>query len=230
VTVDRPSKPRAPEEVGAELLRIGLLLAVVAVAVQTVAHLTNEFLLGGRVEGLDADVEGNAFTWASSAATFGLGLVAFLYAVVMLDRRRIFGLLAGIAVFFSLDDAVQVHERLALEIGEDLLGLSDHVAVRLWIVLYLPLLLVAGALLWIVSQQVWSPAGRFVRFGLVALIASVPVEIAGVVTRPIASDGFEAPEHFRIAVEEGLELGGWVLAASGLAAALVVSLMHFRQD
>jgi hypothetical protein len=50
------------------------------------------------------------------------------------------------------------------------------------------------------------------------------------VTRPLSEDGHEAPDDLRVAVEEGLELGGWVLAAAALTAAVAVALMRFRQD
>jgi hypothetical protein len=65
---------------GERLLRIGLWLTVAAVAFQTVAHLSNEFLLDDRMQALDADVEVNVFTWASSVATFAVAVAAFLHA------------------------------------------------------------------------------------------------------------------------------------------------------
>lgn len=213
---------------GERLLRIGVPLAVAAVALQTVAHLTNEFLLDDRVEGLDADIEGNVFTWASSVSTFTLAVAAFLHALAFSTRRREFGLLAGLGLLFSLDDAVQLHERVALELGEDLLGLPDYIAVRLWLVFYLPLLLLAGLLLWRFAEEVWEPAGRMLRLGLLLLVASIPVEIVGAGTRWLDEEGTSVPEDFRVVVEEGLELGGWILAAVGLMTAVVVALMGYR--
>jgi hypothetical protein len=213
---------------GERLLRIGVPLAVAAVALQTVAHLTNEFLLDDRVEGLDADIEGNVFTWASSVSTFTLAVAAFLHALAFSTRRREFGLLAGLGLLFSLDDAVQLHERVALELGEDVLGLPDYLAVRLWLVFYLPLLLLAGLLLWRFAEEVWEPAGRMLRLGLLLLVASIPVEIVGAGTRWLDEEGTSVPEDFRVVVEEGLELGGWILAAVGLMTAVVVALMGYR--
>jgi hypothetical protein len=215
---------------GERLLRIGLWLTVAAVAFQTVAQLSNEFLLDDRVQGLDADVEANVFTWASSVATFAVAVAAFLHAFVFSTGRREFGALAALGVWFSLDDAIQLHERAALELGEDVLGLPDYVAVRLWLLLYLPLLLVAGALLWTIAQQVWEPAGETVRLGFYLLAASVPVEIAGAGTRWLDEEGTSVPEDLRIALEEGLELGGWLLAAVGLTTAVVVALMQYRPE
>lgn len=213
---------------GERLLRIGVPLAVAAIALQTLAHLTNEFLLDDRIEGLDADIEGNVFTWASSVSTFTVGVAAFVHAFVFPNRRREFGLLAGLGVLFSLDDAIQLHERLALEVGEDLIGLPDYLAVRLWLVFYLPLLLLAGLLLWRIAEEVWEPSGRMLRLGLLLLVASVPAEIVGAGTRWLDEEGTSVPEDFRVAIEEGLELGGWILAAVGLMTAVVVGLIGYR--
>jgi hypothetical protein len=102
------------------------------------------------------------------------------------------------------------------------------VAVRLWLVFYLPLLVLAGLLLWRISLEVWGPAGLVLRQGLALLVASIPVELAGVVTRELAEDGTDVPEDLRVAVEEGLELGGWILAAVALTTGLVVALMRYR--
>ena len=73
------------------------------------------------------------------------------------------------------------------------------------------------------------PGGRFVS-GSALLVASIPVELAGVVTRPLADDGTDAPEVVRVAIEEALELGGWIVVAAGIMAAVTVALMTFRHD
>lgn len=212
------------------VLRRGSILAVAAVAFQTIAHLANEFVFDDRVASLDADVEAGVFTWTSSAAALAVALTALLYAMLPTRRRNAFLALGITAGFFSLDDAVQIHERIALRVGENLLGLPDYAAVRLWLVFYLPLLVLVAALLWVLGREVWPPAGRAVHVGLGVLVASVPVEIAGLVTRPLEEDGTEAPDELRVAAEEGLELGGWLLAAAGMTAAVTVALMTFREE
>ena len=213
------------EALSAFLVRVGLRLAIVAVIVQTGAHLVNELLLDDRVQGLDADLEGNAFTWASSVATFAVAFVASLHAAAFELRRREFAVLATIALWFSLDDVAIIHERLALKLGEDILGLPDYAAVRLWLVLYLPLLLLAGLVLWRLAQELRPPASRALRLGLGLLVASIPVEIVGLVSRRLAEDGTDVPENFRVAVEEGLELAGWIVVAAALTATLCSALM-----
>jgi hypothetical protein len=208
------------------VVRVGVWVAVLAVIVQTTAHLGNEFLLDDRVEGLDADVEGNTFTWASSVATFTVAWAAALHAAAFERQRREFSMLAGLALWFSLDDVAIIHERVALELGEDILGLPDYLAVRLWLILYLPLLLLAGLALWRIGREAEPPVERVMRFGLGLLIASIPVEIVGAATRKLAEEGTDVPETLRVALEEGLELGGWILLAAGLTAILCSALMR----
>jgi hypothetical protein len=217
---------RPGESLAAYVVRLGFGIAVLAVLFQTLAHLGNEFLLDDRVEGLDADVEGNSFTWASSAATFTVALAAALHAAAFERQRREFSVLAGLALWFSLDDVAIIHERVALKLGEDLLGMPDYLAVRLWLILYLPLLLLAGLVLWRIAQEAQPPADGAVLLGLGLLVASIPVELAGAVTRELAEEGTDVPETFRVALEEGLELGGWILLAAGLTAILCSALMR----
>jgi hypothetical protein len=217
---------QSQESLAAFLVRFGIGLAVLAVLVQTMAHLVNEFLLDDQVQGLDADVEGTAFTWASSVATFTVALAAALHAAAFERGRRELAVLAAIAAWFSLDDVAIIHERAALELGEDVLGLPDYAAVRLWLVLYLPLLLRAGWLLWRLAQESWPPADRALRLGLGLLVASIPVEMAGLGTRRLVEHGgTDVPEVLRVALEEGLELGGWIVLGAGLTAILCSALM-----
>jgi hypothetical protein len=202
------------------ILRVGIRLAVLAALFLTTAHLTNEFLLDDKVEGLDADVEGTSFTWGSSVATFAVAWAAALHVAAFQNRRRELAILAAIAVWFSLDDVVIVHERVALKLGEDLLGLPGYAAVRLWLILYLPLLLLVGLILWRLAQAAAAPVDRALRLGLGLLVASIPVEIAGLVTRRIAEDGTDVPDDLRVALEEGLELSGWIVLAAAMTAFL----------
>jgi hypothetical protein len=202
------------------IVRLGVRLAVLAALVQSAAHLTNEFLLDDRVQGLDADLEGTSFTWASSVATFAVAWAAGLHAAAFRNRRRELAALAAVAVWFSLDDVAIIHERVALKLGEDVLGLPDYAAVRLWLLLYLPLLLLVGLIIWRLVQAAAPPVDRALRLGLGLLVASIPVEIAGLVTRRIAEDGTDVPEDLRVALEESLELSGWIVLAAAFTAFL----------
>jgi hypothetical protein len=214
-----------PAALGERLLAMGLVATVVAVALQTLAHWTNAFVLGGDVWNLDADEEGNAFTWASSAATFAGGLAALLWAATVAERRRGFLVLGAILVFFSLDDVIQLHEQLGLEFGTELLGLPDYIGVRLWTVFYTPLLLLVGVLLWVLPEHFWPRAAMFVRGGLVVLVAAFLVELVGAGTRWLEERGTAWPDDLRTGLEEGLELSGWMFVATGLVTALCVRLI-----
>jgi hypothetical protein len=217
---------RPGESLAAYVVRLGFWIALLAAFFLMVAHLGNEWVLDDRVEGLDADIEGNTFTWASSVATFAVALTAALHAAAVERQRREFSILAAIAVWFSLDDVAIIHERIALKLGEDLLGLSNETAVRLWLILYLPLLVLVALMLWRIAREAEPLSGRSVRFGLGLLVASIPVELVGVPTRRLADDGTDVPNDLRVALEEALELGGWILIASGLTAILCSALMR----
>jgi hypothetical protein len=205
---------------------VGFRIALFAALALVVAHLGNEWVLDDRVEGLDADVEGNGFTWASSVSTFAVALTAALHAAAVEKQRREFTVLAALTLWFSLDDVAIIHERLGLKLGEDVLGLSESVAVRLWLLVYLPLLVLAAVILWQIARDASPPADRAIRMGLGLLVVSIPVEIVGAATRELAEEGTDLPNDLRIAIEEALELGGWVLIASGLTAILCSALMR----
>ena len=81
-------------------------------------------------------------------------------------------------------------------------------------------------MLWRIARESEPPADGAVRFGLGLLVASIPVEIVGAATRKLAEEGTDVPETLRVTLEEGLELGGWILLAAGLTAILVSALMR----
>jgi hypothetical protein len=217
---------RPGESLAGYVVRLGFWIALFATLFLVVMHLGNEWVLDDRVEGLDADVEGNIFTWASSVATFAVALPAALHAAAVEKQRGEFTVLAALTLWFSMDDVAIIHERLGHKLGEDVFGLTDSVAVRLWLVLYLPLLVLAALILWRIARDAGPPADRAIRMGLGLLVVSIPVEIAGAATRELAEEGTDLPNDLRIAIEEALELGGWLLIASGLTAILCSALMR----
>jgi hypothetical protein len=217
---------RPGESLADYVVRVGFRIALFATLALVAVHLGNEWVLDDRIEGVDADVEGNALTWASSVSTFAVALTAALHAAAFEKQRREFAVLAALTLWFSLDDVAIIHERLGLKLGEDVLGLTESVAVRLWLVVYLPLLVLAALILWRIAQEAGPPAERAIRFGLGLLVASIPVEVIGAATRELAEDGTDVPNDLRVAIEEALELGGWILIASGLTSILCSALMR----
>ena len=127
-------------------------------------------------------------------------------------------LLGVLLAYLSLDDQVEVHEQLGTW-TENALGLPEAIGPRIWVLVYLPVLAAAALLLvWSASNAPARP-GRYQMAGIMLLIAATLTEGAGVLTKLLENHGFESPHRLRAALEEGLELAGWIVLASGLAAA-----------
>jgi hypothetical protein len=129
---------------------------------------------------------------------------------------RRFVVLSLTVAFFSLDDWLEYHERVGNGI-RDAAGVPDYVG-GLWVTFYVPLLAIV---FWaLVRTAVEAP--RPVRLTLLAavalLLASVAVELLGIPTKALAQSGVEWPHDIRSTLEEGFELGGWILAAGGMLA------------
>lgn len=201
------------------VLRAGVVLAVAGVAVQTVAHLVNLFVLDDRYSSLDVSGEHTAFAWASSIATFGAACAALLLAARPdTHSRRLMALMGVLLAYLSLDDYVEVHERLGTW-TEDALGLPEAVGPRIWLLVYLPVLATAALLLLWSARNAPPRARRYQAAGIALLIAATLSEGVGVLTKLLEEHGFESPHRLRAALEEGLELAGWIVLAAGLAAA-----------
>jgi hypothetical protein len=200
----------------------GLVIAVAAVAAQTVLHLLNAAFLDSPE--LDANAEENVFTWASSATIFGAAFAASLRAFAVPSVRARFFTLAAIFAFFSLDEAVSVHERVALHVV-DLLDLPSEADSVVWPVVYLPLLITASILLLRVARSNSARAGRLLLVGLGLLALAVVAEEA---TAPWSTSERAAGWGHAIegAFEEGAELGGWILIATGLAAVALTEIVE----
>jgi hypothetical protein len=199
------------------LLDLGLRVALAALLLELFAHLGNEWLLGGRVANLNAGAEGNAPTWASSVATFWAALAVVLL-VLAGDRVRweLIGL-AALLAWFSLDDIIQAHERVSTSV-DVLSDLPEYVRTRLWLPVYLPLLALAGFLLWRLAIELSERAARFVRAGLVLLVIGIAFEGFGLTTKWLARRDVVWPDDIRVGLEEGIELTGWIVLATGLTA------------
>lgn len=201
----------------------GFAVAVAAVAFQTLGHLVNSFLLDYRVYNLDADVDGNMLAWASSSATFAAGLFAYLGAYVLEGRRRVLTGLAAALVLFSADDIVALHEHLGQAVV-GVLNVDEDYGRLIWPPLYLPLMLFAVVVLARLALAGPSLGRRPLKIGLVMLLAAVPAEMLWALWHVAGGEVRTAPDALEVALEEGLELGGWILVATGLAAAALASV------
>jgi hypothetical protein len=211
--------PRLAERI----LSVGFALAVIAVVVQTAAHLTNALLLDYGIANMDATIDGNALSWASSVATFAAALGALLLGMIPRSPAWRLLVLAAVLAFFSLDDVVAIHEKLAFGTS-GALGLADIVGRAFWPVLYFPLFLYALVSLWQLSLQ----ARERVRHTIWAALALFALAFAGEAFATLWWSADNATrflgDDLEVALEEGAELGGWIILAAALGAILVSRL------
>jgi hypothetical protein len=213
------------ESVAVRLCDAGVVLAAVAFGVLLLGHIANHALFDGDYWNLNPGTEGNAWTWASSAAVFAAGFALLVRTVAIEERRWYYGGLGAALAFFSLDDAVEIHERVGRWVGTRALeSAPGWLQNRTWLVLYVPLLVFVAVALWRESNGTHH-ARRTLRLGLLLLIAGIATEAFGVVTKPIDRRGVAWPDILRIGVEEGLELAGWIVAAAGLTALVYLALV-----
>jgi len=192
----------------------GLLLAVTIVGAQTIVQLINSFALDARYHDLDPDWEYNLWSWTSASATFGCAFAAMIVAVVSRRRASLLGVLAVLLLYLSLDDAILLHERIGHKLAVRL-GLETYGDRLLQPALFLPIVAVVFVLLLLVARGAPRRAARSVYVGLALLVVGV---LAEVIARAAELDPPEAADYIEVAVEEGAELGGWILVAGGLTA------------
>jgi hypothetical protein len=198
------------------LIALAVPLAAAAAVGLVLGHLANEFVLDQRVVQLRASAEGTGWTWAASMATLAAGLAAGLLGLLT-GRRAPLALLFLLA-FFALDDFVEIHERLGVEVA-DAVALPSWIGARIWTLIYLPLLGLALLLGWMVSRSLERPMRRLIALGAASLAAGVVLEVAGIVTKKVEEEqGRPTPHEVRAGFEEAAELAGWILVAAGLTA------------
>lgn len=200
------------------ILRLGVVVAVVAVVIQITSQLVNYFVFDGEIWNLNLDGEGNVFAWASSVTQFA---AAFCCGLLVLEgwwsRRRLVALMLILA-FFSLDDIVQLHERLTLSFIGDALGIERAYSRVVWPLLFFPLLGAAFVLLWRLAERAPRQATPLVRIGLAMLVLAVGAEAFSTLLH-VGEDGYGTlQDTLLVAFEETLELGAWVVITAALAA------------
>lgn len=213
-----------PDRLVDRIMRAAVAAAIAGTVVQTVAQLLNYFVFDFEIWNLNVDADGNSFAWASSvtqfAAAFGCALLA---AAGWWSARRLWAL-AGILAFFSLDDIVRIHEEVGYRFREDVLGLELGWGRVIWPILFLPLLAAAFILLWRFAERAPAQAARGVRIGLAMLVLAVLAEASSTVFHLGEDPEGTLQDILQVAVEESLELAGWLLIAGGVTATLFVAL------
>jgi hypothetical protein len=200
------------------IFRLGLILAGSVVLVQTVLYLLHVHAFDRGVAVLDLE-EGGLVTWATSSATFAVGVVALL--LTFLDPEvgwRGPAIAIGTA-FISFDDTVVLHERIGFEIT-GALGISDSYMRIVWPTLYAPLLVAVAVLVFQLARA--NPtAHRLVVMGLVGLGAAIVLEVVGVALDRAGLDQESWQWTLKAILEEGAELAAWILIACGVSVRLI---------
>ena len=202
-------------DVEGRLLKAGIVLTVVAVLGQTLVHMVNLLAFDLSIDTLNAGRDGSVFTWASVVVTFAAGVMAALLAGL---RPRHAPLLLGLAaalVFLSFDDSFQVHEKVSTL--KDQLGPITEFSRTFWPLVYLPLL--AGVLLALalLAAGMRPRVRTVVVTGLGLLVAAILLEMASPLLFLLGQEFGDVGYETEVAVEEGAELGGWMLILLGLA-------------
>lgn len=224
----RAVAPRHPARAAARASLRGIPLLVVGLfaadALLVLAHAINSTLIAAvdRPRSMfDLDDEANLPTWYSSMQ---MALLGALLVVLAYARRRprqvgwwaMLGV-AALPLYLSIDEFVQLHERLGRLVPSDVLP-----ATGLWMAIAVPALIAALVLLYIPSAPFWSgPRAARVRvvLGVVVYLASAAgVEVA---INFAATDGVAGGAL--VIAEEGGELVGVTLMIWGVVELLSAS-------
>jgi hypothetical protein len=199
------------------LSSLGVWLAAAAFVVQAIVHLA---VYKTSISMLNADQEGNFWTWAGASATFAAGVGALVLACLRPALRVQLGLLAVAVIFLSADDSIALHEKINDRIDSSL-GPIDDVGRFAWPLVYLPVLAAVFVLAWSLAEVAAGTVGRLLRAGLLLLVAGVVLELAGQAILESNVSKASLLWNLEVAVEEGCELAGWILVATGLLATAV---------
>jgi hypothetical protein len=210
------------DDVARRVVRVGVVLAVIAVLGQTAVHLANRAWIG--TSSLDADVDGNVLTWISAEVVFTAALALALMGTLFREHRLQTLLLAGVLAVFVVDDLVALHERVSLKFVA-LLGVDADLARLAWPFLYGPMLLFVLVALWQIGGRGSRSTVFSVRVGLVLLVAAVVIEALWATWHVTAGRIGDWPDTVEVALEEGIELAAWALIASGLVAFMATRLV-----
>jgi hypothetical protein len=153
----------------------------------------------------------------SSVTTFAAAVIAAALATLLPEQRARLLIVAGVLALFSLDDAIQLHETLG-ERANAQLGLADALAHATWPLVFLPLLAFVFVVLWQVAKNAAKPVRLILRIGLGLLALGIATEALAAPWYAVGGEAETFVGAVQIVVEEGAELGGWILLATGLAA------------
>lgn len=194
-----------------QVVRMGVWLTIAAVAFQTACYVLNGvFDLDIGAANLDAD--NTPFSWASTAATFAVAYMALLLAGRSRARRRLVAA-SAIVAFLSMDDMLALHERLSESVERH--SSFSEIGRIVWPILFLPGLAFVFFAFWTLARPALPRAALVIRGGLILLALGVGLEMASSLFFAAGSEKGSA-YHLEVALEEGCELAGWMLLATGV--------------
>jgi hypothetical protein len=210
------------DQIVGRVITVGLALGFGAVGFQLAADVANAFVLDNRVANFNAGGEGNLPTWLSAATLVVAASAALLHALTARRHRRVFLAAAALLAYLSLDEVAQIHENFD---GFGRGTIPHRLAGAMDIVMILPILTATLLALLAIASAV-PEVRRLLIAGCLTLIAAILVD-EGI---PAVFGHFNGPvvpwsEEVRSAIEEALELGGFVLVATALAATAVRTLV-----
>jgi hypothetical protein len=192
------------------IVAVGVGVALVSVAAQSLLYLVGHFVIGTRLLHQHAATYFATYGGALAVALAFVGAVALALAG---ERRAM--TLAPILAFFAVDEAFEVHEAIGRGVVSVIGAASPD---TVWPVLYAPLLAFAAVLI-LRSIGGGPPVAR--RLGGLGLAALGLALVAQVVWVLVRGEGYHGSDRHlvELSVEEGLELLGWLVIATALAAA-----------
>ncbi|MGH2952429.1 MAG: hypothetical protein ACRDK9_00205 [Solirubrobacterales bacterium] len=205
------------ESIGDRLLRITVWLAFVGAGAVVVGSIVNHYVFDDDVFGLNAALEISFNNWLTVVATFAAALVAALHALIIPARRAWFWILAATLTFLSMDDLVRLHERIGDRIGID----NIEVAV------FAPAYVFVFLTVWVLSREAAPRAAQVMRLGLALLAVAVAVDLGTALTPDPGAGEAASLAPVRVAVEEGLEVAGWIMVGGGMVAMVCLRLLAF---
>lgn len=213
-----------PDSIADRLFGATVGLAIVAAGVVTLGGIVNHLAFDDRILDLDPGLEISLNNWITVVASFSAALAAALHAFIVPARRHWFVVLTAIFALLSLDDLAQIHERVAENLDGRLGPLPDIVADHAETVIFAPVFAAAFLIGWALAREISARAGRFLRLGLMLLLASVVIDLGSTITTELEDEGTAWPQATRIAVEEGLEVSGWIFVSATLTILVCLAL------
>ena len=202
-------------------LRVGRWCALVGALILVSVHSVNAIALDGAVTAFDANQDGTPLVWASAVAIWTVSVAALLAAAMRTGPVVQSVFLACATAFFSMDDMIGVHERIAKVLVLQF-GVTNPWGGALLPLVYLPLFAVTVVLILRIARSGTMATFRDAVTGVCLLVAAVALET---VSAPW-SEQTSLLHTLGGGIEEAMKLAGWILIASSALAVLMTNVVR----